>query len=263
MLEHYLKILQRAERHAAAAIKEFPGTPGTRSKGGGDYVSALDLASDEAIRAELRSELPDIPLMTEENPDTHKLLSEKRYIVCDPLDGTLICASGCPEWGISIALMQDQRPVCAVMSQPQLGFQFSAIRGQGCFLNGNRVHIPEVQLESYQALVMSIPCSHAAGPGFQHAVSKMSEARLLGMNRSIGCGVAETAELIFGRTHICLGTTPASVWDVAIPQLIVEEAGGCVCGLEGEELVWDSLKKTSILSCNTQQQKKVLDALKS
>ncbi|MGQ0669609.1 MAG: inositol monophosphatase family protein [Actinomycetota bacterium] len=103
-------LLGLAERAALAggdAIVRGVAGRGSRSKGAGDYVTDTDRESERVIGELLTAETPDIPLVGEEAGGT----PTDRYWLVDPLDGTTNYLHGFPIVGVSIALIQDGRPI--------------------------------------------------------------------------------------------------------------------------------------------------------
>src|SRR2546425_4125553 len=98
-----------------------------QAKGAGDYVTDVDLASERAISEFLRGATPDIPVVAEEGGGT----SGARYWIVDPLDGTTNFVHGFPVVGVSVALVEDGRPVVGAVHAPFLDDVYVAARGRG------------------------------------------------------------------------------------------------------------------------------------
>ncbi len=98
-----------ATERGAQIVREagLRGTATVESKGlPGDYVTDVDLASEEAIIALLARESPDIPVHGEEGGGQ----TGDRYWVVDPLDGTTNFSHGFPAVGVSVALIEHGPP---------------------------------------------------------------------------------------------------------------------------------------------------------
>jgi myo-inositol-1(or 4)-monophosphatase len=103
-----------------------------------DYVTGTDMASEELIVSMLTTAFPDIPVMAEEGGGE---VGEKLFWVIDPLDGTTNFIHGYPQVGVSVALIEERRPVAGVTYDPLRNELFEAGRGEGAFCNGQRLSV--------------------------------------------------------------------------------------------------------------------------
>ncbi len=105
-----------------------------------EFVSAVDIKSEEKIRKGLSHLFPEAGFYGEESQQT----MGKRYTwVVDPLDGTTNYLSGFDYWSISVALFEGNAPVLGLVYRPQTDEFFTAIKGHGAFHEGRR--LPRVQ----------------------------------------------------------------------------------------------------------------------
>src|SRR5207244_1317380 len=100
------------------------------SKGAGDYVTAVDRESEDAIRSFLQTETPEIPVLAEEGGGD----TGERYWTVDPLDGTTNFLHGFPIVGVSVALVEEGRPVAGAVLAPFRDEASVAARGAGAEL---------------------------------------------------------------------------------------------------------------------------------
>lgn len=80
-------------------------------------VTAADEAADALIHKGLSAAFPDIPIVTEEQSDSHKI-SAKRFFIVDPLDGTKEFVHRRGDFTVNIALIEDGTPVLGVVFAP-------------------------------------------------------------------------------------------------------------------------------------------------
>src|SRR6266545_8283275 len=104
-------------------------------KGVGDYVTAVDRESEEAIRSFLRRQTPHIHVLAEESGGERG----DRFWAVDPLDGTTNLLLGFPVVAVSVALIEGDRPVVGAVQGPLLGLSFSSARGQGAWSGSQRI----------------------------------------------------------------------------------------------------------------------------
>ncbi|MBA3909754.1 MAG: 3'(2'),5'-bisphosphate nucleotidase [Rhodobacter sp.] len=94
-----------------------------RSKGDASPVTEADEAADAVISAGLRSAFPDVPLITEEQGESHAL-SARSFLIVDPLDGTKEFVQRRGDFTVNIAYVQDGIPVSGVVYAPAQGRLF-------------------------------------------------------------------------------------------------------------------------------------------
>ena len=115
-------------------------------KGDYGFATLIDIEIERLVRAELSREIPEIPLLGEEDGGA-ELGSEAAWVL-DPIDGTANYADGSPLCSISLALVRGGRPVIAIVSAPLLGERASrpnrrtASRARQPLFNPRRVATP-------------------------------------------------------------------------------------------------------------------------
>src|SRR3989454_11477376 len=151
LVSDLLPVALRAARAGAAVLLEsglaHPGIA-AELKGRGDYVTATDRRSESAILEVLAREAPGIAVLAEERGGAR---ASTMWAV-DPLDGTTNFTRGFPSVGVSVALLDAGRPVVGVVLAPFLRLEFTAARGGGASLNGERLP-PHRELEPARAVV--------------------------------------------------------------------------------------------------------------
>jgi myo-inositol-1(or 4)-monophosphatase len=191
-----------------------------RAKGAGDYVTAVDRASEDAIRSELA--VTGISVVGEEGGGDG---GGGRHWLVDPLDGTANFVHGFPLVGVSIALIEDGRPVVGVVHAPLLGETWAAARG---LEPGFRVSDRPVE----RAIVATgFPFRRKEAlprylRAFGAALGRFEDLRRPG---AASLDLAWVASGVFDG-FFELGLAP---WDVAAGALLIEEAGGAVTDWEG------------------------------
>ena len=101
-----------------------------RTKDDSSPVTEADEAADAVISAGLRSAFPDIPLVTEEQAETHNL-SVSTFLIVDPLDGTKEFLHRRGDFTVNIALVEDGVPTLGVVFAPAKGRMFFTSDDQG------------------------------------------------------------------------------------------------------------------------------------
>lgn len=96
---------------------------GTQSKADESPVTKADLAADKVIAAALAKAFPDIPVVTEEQAESHSLTANT-FILVDPLDGTKEFIKRRGEFTVNIALVENGSPTRGVVYAPAKGRLF-------------------------------------------------------------------------------------------------------------------------------------------
>jgi len=83
------------------------------TKGASSPVSEADIAVNDLIAGRLRSATPDYGWLSEESADDDARLGKHLVWIVDPIDGTRGYLAGREDWCVSVALVEDTRPVLA------------------------------------------------------------------------------------------------------------------------------------------------------
>lgn len=219
------EILGRAVREAGAlASSYFKSSPKAFRKADGSQVSEADLAVDAALKLDLTTRRKDYGWLSEESPDDRSRLKHARVWMIDPIDGTGAFLREIPEWTVSAALVEDGHPVVGVVYNPEKDEFFHAIRGDGAFLNGERIHTTgQATLEGAKMI--------ASGGLFRKKIwqDPWPNVRAEWVN-SVAYRLALVAS---GRGDATISLTPKAEWDLAAAAVIIEEAGGVITDHRG------------------------------
>ncbi len=115
-----------------------------RAKGVLDWVTEADLATERLIRRRISEAFPDDQFLGEEGGSDAPLVGAGHATwVVDPIDGTTCFVSRLPSWCVSIACVDGRgHPFLGVVRDPTGAETFSAQRGDGVTVNGQRVSVP-------------------------------------------------------------------------------------------------------------------------
>jgi myo-inositol-1(or 4)-monophosphatase len=216
---------QRGER------PEFQAGETWTKSSGRDLATAADLASERAIVARLRSAFPDHAIEAEEET-SDALGAGPRWFV-DPLDGTINFVHGLPVFCVSIALYVGDVPEVAVVHLPRLGETFHAVRGEGAFHDGRRIHVSAAADLSESVLATGFP--YRRGELEHDNLANFSGLfyDIRGIRR-LGSAAADLAYTAAGRLD-GFWELHLSPFDLAAGALLVREAGGIVTDADGGE----------------------------
>jgi myo-inositol-1(or 4)-monophosphatase len=222
ILEHIVGTLRRAgaltQRHFARFRDIEIGI-----KGPGDFVSDADRESELLIRRDLLSLYPDWSFTGEEFAPVEGGDPEHRWLV-DPIDGTTNFLNGL-NYTITIALRRGNETVCGAIFDPVADEMFTALKGHGAFMNGQRLQVSQKADIALMCIGTGLPTPNLSlHPG---AYQRLDAIRApIGAVRIIGSAANSCAYVACGRLTGYFEET--GFVDTAAGLLMVEEAGGIV-----------------------------------
>jgi myo-inositol-1(or 4)-monophosphatase len=233
-----LNIAVRAARRAGSIINRaaLSGALEIRSKRANDFVTQVDKAAEDAIIDIVRAAYPDHGFLAEESGESAP--GAETVWIIDPLDGTTNFIHGFPQYAVSIGVQQRGAMTHAVVYDPVRNELFTASKGGGAFLNDKRLRVTKC-LKLGAALV---------GTGFPFKELERMDRYLKQLRRimSTSSGVRRAGAAALDLAYVACGRLDAfwelglSPWDMAAGALLVQEAGGLVGDLQGEQTWLDS-----------------------
>jgi len=197
----------------------------TWSKSGGSPVTSADMAVDRVLKDVLLSARPDYGWLSEETEDNVDRLTRRRLFIVDPIDGTVAYMKGKPWWCIPIAVVEDGRPVAAVIHAPALNETFCATLGGGATLNGQPISASDTD-DLDDASVLA-DARLMEGPHWDEPWPPMRYEK----RNAIAYRMALVAA---GAFDAAIALTPKWDWDVCAGALIAQEAGAIVSDHHGQ-----------------------------
>ncbi|WP_020400900.1 3'(2'),5'-bisphosphate nucleotidase CysQ [Kordiimonas gwangyangensis] len=198
-------------------------------------VSEADMAVDEFLRTTLMQNRTGYGWLSEETEDHSDRLRCGRLWIVDPIDGTRAFLGGGDDWGISVALVQDRKPIIAAFYAPVKNAFYFAEAGRGATKNGLNIRVSE-QTDLTAARMMGDPCAFKSKklwptpwPDTMHTEQANSIALRI-------CQIAD------GQFDCCVTLRPKNDWDVAAADLIIAEAGGHLSTGTGRALMFNRKK---------------------
>jgi myo-inositol-1(or 4)-monophosphatase len=227
-----LKTAVIAARKAGTVIMRLIGKISSQDidvKKASDYVTSVDRESEKIILSTIRKRFPDHLFLAEES--VHEDESSGYRWIIDPLDGTTNYIHCYPAFAVSIALQYNMETILGVIYDPLRNELFSAINGEGAFLNGNRIQISKVRHMKYGLIATGFPFRSKEYTDnylqlFRNIFNKVSDLR------RGGSAALDLAYLASGRCDgfFELGLKP---WDIAAGSILIREAGGKITDFSG------------------------------
>jgi myo-inositol-1(or 4)-monophosphatase len=192
-------------------------------------VSEADIAVNALLRDRLTAGGDAFAWLSEESADDGARLGARCVWVVDPIDGTRAYIAGQPDWAISAALVEDNRPVAACLYAPALDQFFTARRGAGSTLNGAPIaatsgaDLGDIRVAGPQKLLDRLS-------SIMPAFTRLPRGHSLALRLvRVAQGVCDAA-FAGGNSHD---------WDLAAADLLVHEAGGALTPLAGGTVAYN------------------------
>ena len=254
-LERYLLAAREAAQRAGRFLKENIGNAQEIIfKGSVDLVTNLDNQSQNMIFQYLSDSFPDHDFLAEEGL-SEQSGAEFRWII-DPLDGTTNYAHKFPVFTVSIALERKSEVVLGVIYDPMRDEMFTALKGEGAFLNERKIKVSSVDDLDKSLVATGFPYDLRVSDvnninHFSNFATRVQAVRRCGSAAMDLCYVA--CGRFDGFWELKL-----QPWDMAAGALIVEEAGGQTSDFLGEEF---SIFSAEILASNGLIHAQMIDVL--
>jgi len=229
-----LNIAVRAARRAGSIINRAALDGGgfeVRAKQRNDFVTRVDHAAEEAIIEIVRKAYPDHAVLAEESGAAEGR-AEYQWII-DPLDGTTNFIHGFPQYCVSIGIRHRDALAHGVIYDPLKNELFTASKGRGAFLNDRRIRVSKCTRLGDALVGTGFPFKEVSRLDVytRQLVNLMKNSA--GVRRA-GAAALDLAYVACGRLD-AFWETGLSAWDMAAGALMIQEAGGLVGDLKGED----------------------------
>ena len=233
-MEKYEKFAKEIALEAGKIIKDnFRLGISKDWKSDNSPVTEIDLRVNDLIIRRVRKEFPDHSVLAEEESD---ILENSRFTwVCDPVDGTIPFSHGVPIFTFSLALVDDGKPILGIIYDPMHDRIFFASKGKGAFLNDEKILVSS--LSDFSRAVFT-----SESTGKEVGVDAFKFMKIISEK---GLRVFKFESLIFSGGMVACGEFMGLAFfkdtahDVASMKIIIEEAGGKVTDIDGNEQRYD------------------------
>ncbi|MDQ8039698.1 MAG: inositol monophosphatase family protein [Rickettsiella sp.] len=211
----------------------------SKQKENRSIVTEIDLQAEKAIINKIQESYPYHAILAEERG----AIDGKDYTwLIDPLDGTSNFIHDFPHFSVSIAIKNQAKNYIehALVFDPLRQETFTATRGKGAYLNNTqrfsrRLRVSNRTKIEESLLGICIPSRrlNALAPPLNKEALRTMMAQASGVRRT-GSAVLDLAYVAAGRLDAALELN-LEPWDMATGILLIREAGGIVCDLQGKE----------------------------
>lgn len=211
-----------------------------------DLVTAVDKEVEQQVVQTILSHFPDHGILGEESTVQHEPGQYETLWIIDPIDGTTNFVHQQINFSVSIAVYHKGVGMVGVIYDPSRDELFYAVKGKGAYLNERKLELKrQVKLEEALLCTSVFWNKRAEQTGIDQIVKKLaSKVRAV---RLLGSAALEMAYVAAGRLDGYV-SMQLNAWDFGAGRVIVEEAGGIVTKMSGEELPYD--EKSSVVACN-------------
>jgi 3'(2'), 5'-bisphosphate nucleotidase len=236
-------------------------------KADNSIVTQVDHQCAAFLDGEIMAAFPGDAILNEEtwhlNPKDAPWHEAHRCWILDPLDSTSSFIRNGQHYGVILALAVDGKPAAGMTFKPELGEIYYAAEGEGAFRafvaeGSDLEHVLPVKVNSETRL--NLITSHGRhSPGLADLLRALGNPPYHRMNGSLKINeVARGAYTAF----VSPRQNPMCLWDLAAPQLILEEAGGWLTDLSGKRLDFrnpDPILRSGIVASNRMVHSLILD----
>ena len=185
-------------------------------------LTEADVRSNEIICSRLAKLYGEIPIMSEENKQVEydERKNWEYYWCIDPIDGTKEFIKKNDEFTVNIALIHKGEPVLGVVYAPAVNELYSAKKGSGAFLNGEKLPL-QTNEEQKKRLKVVASKSHLSKET-QQFIDALEAETIEQVSRGSSLKLCMVAS---GEADIYPRLAPTMEWDTAAADAIVRESG--------------------------------------
>ena len=203
--------------------------------GHSNFCTETDEKIQQYLIQALSEVLPEASFLGEEDGQdvfTSKMNSGYCFVI-DPIDGTSNFIFSYRPSVVSVALLKDGMPYMAVIFNPYDDMLFSAVKGQGAYLNGERIECSDTPLSDSLAVFGTAPYyTELQERTFE--IAKNLLPLCVDLRRS-GTAAWDMCCVAMGRCSLYF-ELKIQLWDYAAAALVASEAGCTVTDEQGNPL---------------------------
>ena len=224
-------------------------------KGPGDFVTMTDKKVEKILIDELQKARSNYSILSEEIGEI-KNDEEFRWII-DPIDGTSNFLHGIPHFGISVALEKNKEIICGIIFDPIKNEIFSTEKGNGSYLNNQRIRVSSRKKLEDCILFTGGPRQASKNKEVTLEEYKKFSSKVFIPIRKMGSAALDMAYVAAGRCDGCWHRD-LNYWDIAAGILLVKEAGGFVTDFIGTDKY---IENKTILAANSRINEAMIEVL--
>ena len=201
---------------------------------GSNLKTGADIFAHRYLSEKLQY-VAELPVLSEEGSLEDFGNRPSEYWIIDPIDGTRSYVEGYPGWVIQLSLVKSHKSVLSVVYAPKLRELYHSVKDEGAYLNGKRLGATPEAFDD-KILIDNYPEPR----GIAKYIYECMDCEGYIESGSIGLKMCKIAS---GSATIFIKDVPVRDWDVAPSKLIIEEVGGQVAQLCGDQFELWALSK--------------------
>ena len=211
-------------------IEIYNFDPKTEIKKDGSPVTLADKAAEKILLTKIKELHPNIPIVSEENPDSHSLQPPKEFFLVDPLDGTkeFLKHDGKGSFTVNIAFIKDRSPIFGIVYAPALNRLFYASKSIGAY-EEDKNGLKKIKIR--QSIKDHIVAVASSSHRDQETIDWLENNHIL-ETISIGSSL-KFCLVASGEADVYPRFGPTMEWDTAAGDAILRFAGGNVENING------------------------------
>lgn len=206
-----------------------------------DYVTDIDQQAEQEIIKVIRKAHPNHSILGEEGGHSPGSNDDYTWII-DPIDGTRNFIHGFPHFAVSIAIQRKGKIEHGVIYDPVRQELFSASKGKGARLNEHRIRVSKCSKLEESLLGTGFPYDQED----TYVKTLQTLLPICGDIRHAGAATLDLAYVAAGRLD-GFWQSDLKLWDIAAGILMIKEAGGLVCDIDGSD---NCLKTGNVVAGN-------------
>jgi myo-inositol-1(or 4)-monophosphatase len=201
-----------------------------------DLVTKYDVAVENFLKEKFENEFKNFNVIAEESDNSNKIFSNS--IIVDPIDGTTNFVNKLPHTAISVGVYKDKKPYIGIVYNPILDQLFTAVVGEGAFCNNEKIEVSDEA--DFQKALLSTGFPYTSGTceddlndvmkKIKIILPKCQDIRRLGSAALDLCYVASGVYEGYYEMNL-------KAWDVSAGLIILQEAGGKVSNIDGNDYI--------------------------
>ena len=220
-----------------------------------DFVTRVDIASEQRIVEIIRTDFPDHTFLAEE---AHRDKDGDLCWIIDPLDGTTNYIHSVPIFAVSIGLQIRGEMVLGVVYDPTREELFYGEKGGGAWLNDQPIRVSTVDDPEAALLATGYPfrVRHLLDR-YQRSFNRLF-LQVSGIRRA-GSAALDLCYVACGR-YDGFWELDLKPWDIAAAMIILQEAGGLITDFAGGDQV---LKTGNTIASNRLLHTTIVDVVRT
>jgi len=225
-------------------------------KGPGDFVTNCDKKVEKILIDELQKARPNYSILSEEIGEINN--DESFRWIIDPIDGTANFLHGVPHFAISIGLEHNKEIICGIVYDPIKDEMFVAEKGNGSYLNNQRIRVSS-RSKLKDCLIVT------GGPRRNQKDRDLALKEYDKFSSSVDVPVRKMGSASLDMAYVAAGRFDGmwqrnlNYWDIAAGIIIIKEAGGFVTDFRGEN---EYIQNKTILVTNSKINNEMIEVLK-